>query len=168
MEFLRTYEVLKGFSESLQSLYKQNLIDNNIPATGELVNSVQANVSINENTHQVVLTLEEYWKYIEYGRKPGKFPPPDKILSWVRSKPILPVENSGRIPTEKQLSFLIGRKISEKGIEARPILENTISDLYDQFINNITSAFADDVSRSAFQIISFTLNSKNWNAVQIK
>lgn len=168
MEFIRTYEALKGFSERLQLSYKQNLIDNNIPATGELVNSIQANVSINESSYQVVLTLEEYWKYIEYGRKPGKFPPPDKILSWVRSKPILPSENNGQIPTEKQLSFLIGRKISEKGIEPRPILQNTISDLYGQFIDNLTSTFADDVSENAFQIISFTLNSQNWNTVQIK
>jgi hypothetical protein len=37
--------------------------------------------------------MEEYWKYLEYGRKSGKMPPIDDILSWINVKKILPRGN---------------------------------------------------------------------------
>lgn len=53
----------------------------------------------------------DYLYYLDKGRGPGKFPPPANIVEWVRSK--LGLE--GR--EAKQVAYLIGKKISEKGTE---------------------------------------------------
>ena len=67
-------------------------------------------------TYKIYLILQDYWKYVEYGRKPGTFPNVGKIQEWIKIKPVIPRPlTNGIVPTEKQLSFLIGRSIKEKG-----------------------------------------------------
>jgi len=50
---------------------------------------------------------------MEQGRKPGKFPPPDEILRWVRLGKIQKRSNI----SDESLAYLIGRKISREGIK---------------------------------------------------
>lgn len=51
----------------------------------------------------------EHIEFMERGRGPGKAPPPEKMLAFVKAKPI-----QSDIPIES-LAFLIGRSIGEKG-----------------------------------------------------
>ena len=51
----------------------------------------------------------EYTGALQFGRKPGKFPPIDRIEQWIQDKRI-----TSDIPT-RSLAFLIARKISEEG-----------------------------------------------------
>jgi len=51
----------------------------------------------------------DYTRYVEDGRSPGKFPPPDKLIPWVE-------RNMGLTGKEaKRVAFLIGRKIAREG-----------------------------------------------------
>lgn len=50
--------------------------------------------------------------YLDQGRKPGKHPPPQNIVEWVRSK--LGIND---LKKSRQIAYLVGRKISEKGTE---------------------------------------------------
>ena len=52
----------------------------------------------------------DYTEYLEDGRKPGKFPPIDKIKQWIVDKPIAYSDIS-----LSSLAFLIARKISKEG-----------------------------------------------------
>jgi hypothetical protein len=52
-------------------------------------------------------------RMMEQGRKPGKFPPPDEILRWVRLGKIQKRSNI----SDESLAYLIGRKISREGIK---------------------------------------------------
>lgn len=64
--------------------------------TGRLLRSVNSSVSLlRDYVHLSIGTNLEYAFYVEYGRKPGKFPNVDAIVRWV------------------------GRKMREKGINAR-------------------------------------------------
>ena len=53
----------------------------------------------------------DYTEYLEDGRKPGKFPPVDKIIQWIKDKNITPRDNI----SISSLAFLIGRKIATYG-----------------------------------------------------
>lgn len=61
----------------------------------------------------------DYFKYLIYGRGPGKFPPPAKMEEWVIANPdvLSRARHVYRSLTEKQLGFLIGRKIAREGTD---------------------------------------------------
>ena len=99
----------------------------------------------------MTINLEDYYKYIELGRKAGaKFPPLSAIEKWINYRKIVPrpiTLKSGKtsIPTVKQLSFLIARSISEHGIKARPYMKETIEQAQKMFINRLTIAVQNDI-----------------------
>ena len=123
-------------AQAIADRYKENLEESGRRATGMLLTSVNTNVVVDGNTYSIDLNLEDWWKYVEEGRGPGKFPPPDKILEWIRVKPILPTPMSnGKLPTEQQLAFLIGRKISNEGFQGSHDLAKTMEEIdYEQII----------------------------------
>ena len=74
----------------------------------------------------ISLNLQYYWKYVEDGTKPH-FPPVEDILQWIKVKPVLPRKNNGKLPTQKQLAYLISRKISKVGTKAYKPLNKAMS-----------------------------------------
>lgn len=150
--------VLGEFAQELRNRYQDNLIRDGKIATGNLLNSVEYKVQYDDRAIWVELHLEEYYKWVENGRGPGKFPPPDKILEWIRIKPIIPDDRGGRLPTEQQLAFLIGRKIAEQGIEPGNQLHNAMDDIYPQFEERIDEAIALDIDEAIDIIFSSFFN----------
>ena len=124
MEWKNLMEVLTSYAQSLEEAYRGQVLDNSY-ASGRLFDSVRSIIQVDENYIVVFLNLEDYWKYLEDGRAPGRFPPVDRIREWIRVKPIVPYPDSrGRVPSPDQLAFLIGRSIAENGIEGKHLLEN--------------------------------------------
>ena len=150
--------VLGEFAVELRNRYQDNLIRDGKVATGNLLNSIDYKVQYNDREIWVELHLEDYYKWVENGRAPGKFPPPDKILEWIRIKPIIPDDRGGRLPTEQQLAFLIGRKIAEQGIEPGKQLHNAMDDVYPHFEERIDEAIAQDVNDAVDIIFSSFFN----------
>ena len=121
MELTTIQNIINEFSDTLKSVISSNGSN----ASGTLSKSITGIVKMNDKYLTVSISLEDYWKYIEYGTNPH-FPPVDKIREWVRVKPVLPRPlASGKLPTENQLAFLIGRKISKFGTKPKPFLNNT-------------------------------------------
>lgn len=106
---------------------KQNYIDAGKVATGNLVNNISGTIEQNGTTYSVVLHLPKEAEYIEYGRRPGKFPPIEAIREWIRVKPVLPQPRSGHLPTPNQLAYAIAKKIADRGIEPQPIIKSTVN-----------------------------------------
>ena len=121
--------------------YQTELRNQGISATGALAN-VDFEVTIGENSYGISLILQDYWKNVEYGRRPGKFPNVTKLQEWIQVRKILPRPMAnGKLPTEKQLTFMIGNSIKENGIPARPVLANTLEKNKDM-INKVKDAVA--------------------------
>lgn len=57
-----------------------------------------------------------YARYVEFGRRAGKFPPIDPIRDWVRKVGMASGENVNSI------AFLVARKIAQKGTRKQPFL----------------------------------------------
>lgn len=121
MELTTIQNIINEFTDTLKSVISSNGSN----ASGTLSKSITGIVKMNDKYLTVSISLEDYWKYIEYGTNPH-FPPVDKIREWIRVKPVLPQPlASGKLPTENQLAFLIGRKISKFGTKPKPFLNNT-------------------------------------------
>lgn len=105
-------------AKKFQDLISRINVNNILPkASGNLQQSVEFNYKLDGTVFKVVMSIADYYKYLDEGRKPGKFPPIDKIKEWITIKPIVPQTINGITPTVNQLSYLIARKIALKGID---------------------------------------------------
>lgn len=147
MSFNHLADVLDKYGAAVCEAYRKELAAKGKNAAGALSGSVRYIVKRETATYAVDLSLADYWKYVEYGRGPGKFPPPDKILEWVRIKPVIPrpMEN-GKLPTDKQLAYLIGRKIARDGIGPTPALSTASGSVYEAFLARIGEAITADLA----------------------
>lgn len=147
VSFPHLEKVLEEYGVEVRNTYQDKLIRDGKIATGDLLNKVDFKIKHDGAVYEVGLNLADYWKYVEYGRKPGgKFPPPDVIRQWIQVKPVLPrpMEN-GKLPTLNQLTFLISRSIAEKGIKPTNALGNTTKELNEVYFVKITQAFVADL-----------------------
>lgn len=145
--FSNLQKALNIFVKDLAQEYKDLLRRDGKKATGTLIKSIKPlEIEFVSNRLFGCIDVAEYWKYVEYGRRPGKFPPVDKILSWVKSKPVLPRPGSnGKIPTEKQLAFLISRKIARDGIKPGSQLEEALDIVWSKDRDMINDALEKDL-----------------------
>lgn len=148
MELTTIQNIINEFTDTLKSVISSN--DSN--ASGTLSKSIKGIVKMNDKYLTVSISLEDYWKYIEYGTKPH-FPPVDKIREWIRVKPVLPRPlASGKLPTENQLAFLIGRKISKFGTKPKPFLNNTkeefdlVGKVYNATLELVTKQLTEEIN----------------------
>lgn len=147
LKYENLIRVLNEYGQELVNLYKNKLAANNVNASGDLSNSVKYLLKNKNNIYEIDLELADYWKYVENGRKAGKFPPISKIENWVKVKHILPTAYRGKLPTEKQLAYLIARKIARKGIQPRPLLANSIEELNRIYFDKIEEALSIDLQK---------------------
>lgn len=141
-------QVLQDYAKDAEEIYKYQISLGGKNASRKLIDTVTSQVDVNGNSYVVSLNLQEYWKYIEDGRKPGKFPPVQAIMNWILVKPILPSPDSeGKLQRlrPKSLAFLIGRKIKLKGIEPYPALKTTKEELRKLYYDKIATALSNDV-----------------------
>lgn len=137
--------VLEDLARDVREGYISQLEKHDRRATGNLIDSVHTTIEVNGSRYIVWIHLADYWKYVEEGTRPH-WPPPSAILKWIEAKPVIPrPDSSGRIPTPKQLAFLIGRKISEVGTAGSHDLKQTEDAVIPFYEQRIAEALHRDV-----------------------
>ncbi len=152
MEFTNVVQFLNDFGKELADKYKRNLVNDDAIDTSKLLNSIKYIFNNNNTSFEISMEMAEYWKYVENGRKSGKFPPISAIREWVKVKPVIPRPYNGKLPTENQLAFLISRSIAKKGIRPRPIFNDSLDDVMRDFENGLEDAFTKDVENEMDKI----------------
>jgi len=145
LDFEHFSTALKSYAEEVRALYRRRLIEDDKFASGKLIQDMTTSIKFLGTQVTVYLNLVDYWKYVEGGREPGKWPPRDKIREWIKIKPVIPEpDTEGRLPTPEQLTFLIQRKIGEEGIEAGNQLRDTVQSVNSWWIPKLQSALQKD------------------------
>ena len=148
MNFDSIDTALDSLMNEFQNAYASKLRDTNHIASGNLALNQGHYFVFDNRYYRIYLRLEDYWKYLEYGTKPH-FPPIEKIAEWIRIKPVLPRPNAkGKLPTQKQLAFMIARSISIKGTKPTHTLQQTINEF--QLRNKVKKLFMDAIKKQAF------------------
>lgn len=129
LQFNNLQAVLNQYREQLISLYRQKLLQTNTDATGTLGNTLNYIIETNEGLFELSLRIQDYWKYVEEGRGPGKYPPINDIKNWIRVKPVTPTIYNGKLPTTDQLAYLIARKIHLRGTRGKYLLQASLDEL---------------------------------------
>lgn len=149
MELVQLDELLSALMDlarDIEDNYKEQLASSGRYTTEyNLIDSVRTQVVVGEHGYDITMTLNDYWKYVENDTKPH-FPPPGKILEWIQIKPIIPrPDKLGKVPTEDQLAYLIGRKISKVGTKGSHDLEKTKDAIIPFYKERISKALAHDM-----------------------
>ena len=151
-KFTGVGEVMERYSKMIMDALKANLEKNDSIASSSLWESIQMPVTIYARGYVAELKMEDYWKYVEYGREPGgKMPPLEPIIKWTSQKGLdigrLSERRARKIRSlktrrikktyksisllslRKQLAFLIARKIAKKGIEPTHFFSEVVNDV---------------------------------------
>ena len=155
MKFSRTEALLNSFAQTIVNRYKDKISEY---ASGKLYKTIDYTITSQNDFYLVTINLEEYWKYISYGRKPGsRMPPVSAIENWIKVRKILPrpiVLKSGkqRVPTVQQLAYVIARSIAKNGIQPRPFMRESIDQTIEDFKSKLSAAVREDVLENLEQI----------------
>lgn len=140
---------INNICADLLERYKQSLKDNNHIASGNLYNTAKYKCSFDGKWFEVSFILDSTWRYLENGTKPH-FPPLEAIEKWITIKHIIPTTNSGKIPSTKQLAFLIARGISKNGTKPTKLLQQTIDgadDLINLIVDEIAKQLQEEINK---------------------
>src|SRR5687768_6531539 len=104
--------ILSKYGESITAAIKSNLQKSNSLTTGELYNSVHFEIYFVGDVISLGILANDYLKWVDQGRKPGKKPPLSAILKWVKTKRLatggLPDRKTTSLPEKQRaLAFLI-------------------------------------------------------------
>ena len=135
---------IRNICEQIAQVYRDKMSNAGYDPNGELMRFTWV-TEYNGNLFQLYFNLPDYFTFSEYGRRPGKFPPPNEILKWIQFKRIVPSSHSGKIPTTSQLVYLISRKIALKGTQGKHLLQETIDSTYDTLVDRLVEAIADKI-----------------------
>lgn len=150
MKWLNLQSCMDDYRKFLEEVTKSSM-----PAYYELKKKITFTLQVNDTLFEIEFNAPEYWKYANYGRSPGKFPPLDKIEDWIKRRKISPYPlKSGRIPTRPQLAFLIGRKIAEEGFKGSGFLEFSLKQQEDYWEDRISDAISKDIEEEIIEWLS--------------
>lgn len=152
-DFKHTMKALNDFGKFIITNYKSQLEAEQM-TNGELYKKISYSVSTDNSGWVISVSLADYWKYIENGRRAGaKMPPLEVIEKWIDVKEIKSHSmtlKSGKtvVPTIPQLSFLIARSIGQRGIPPKPLFKNSFEAAKQQFIQVIKDAITQDIKEN--------------------
>ena len=82
MKFSRTEALLNSFGNALISRYREKIKEY---SSGKLYNTINFEITKGSSNYIVTINLEEYWRNISFGRKPGsRMPPVEAIENWIK------------------------------------------------------------------------------------
>lgn len=107
--------------------------------SGEIEPYVSDKPEIKVSRNTVTLFAPEHFQFAKYGRGPGKQPPVNKILDFVKKKGII-FENS----TQEGTAWAIAKSIAKKGTKGyTPNAPNA----FEEAINKHLKDYADEISK---------------------
>jgi len=111
-------------------------------ASGKLIRSLSDNVQDDASKVQLIIESEDYFKYVDEGRKPGSFPPISDIEKWTKLKGI-----------PQAAAFPIAKSIYKFGIKPTNIIEKSIKQFEPQLIQDIEEDVTYNVEEDVFNNI---------------
>lgn len=163
MEWKNTKLILDTFGKQFIDAYRAGLDEKNANASRDLYNSLNFEIKIGEQSISLDILLNDYWKYLEYGCKgektsypeayyPAHYPPVKAIEEWIRIKPVIPEQKNGKLPTQKQLAYMIVNSIHNQGIKPRFIFRDAGESIWEQLKDALDEAIEKDVENNIKEI----------------
>lgn len=123
-------QALEKIGENIVADAKTTLKKQGHIATGTLYNSIKSKIN---GDNQITFDLTPYARYVDVGRKKGKWAPPQAIKDWCKVKGI-----------DQKYAYVINKKIYEEGIKPSLFFTNAfekntkkMDDLIDAYMDGL-------------------------------
>lgn len=150
-------DVLDEYGQRLVSELRDNLEFGRHISSGELSSSIRYKSTILGSIYYWELFMADYWKFVDKGRRPGKYPPKSAILNWMTNKRIgsfirgkganKAVKGGSVLATnfmeQKRIAYLIQRKIAKRGTPATNFYTNAMKPNHAGDVKNLESDLSD-------------------------
>lgn len=162
-------KILENYKQIIFDALAESITKNDKVARGGLIQSISINIRSFATNMVMEISMADYWKYVDGGRKKGsKMPPIDAMLKHIANRGInyKGIQNNyknkkGQLVKRKKplakekalrtLAYLIGRSISKKGIKPT----NFVDEAFD---NNILDNMSRDLSTALGREILIDFN----------
>jgi hypothetical protein len=175
IDFNKVGDIVYNFAESLLVDLQKNLdkkqgkFNSPINASGNLRQSINFEpLKITQFGITFQLVLDDYYKWVDQGRKPGHRPPIENILRWISEKPLklkssvdLTKLNKKGIPVKRRATTaekmtideerrrtaeLIADKIERKGTDKTNFYSSVVNESrFIKFAKELSEAFKQDI-----------------------
>jgi len=128
---------LEAIAPILEDIIRQSLYEKRYPfgfanyrgvgnkvASGTLARSVEVDVGKRKSSHGNYETyyfqvlMEQYYQWVQSGRRPGKgFVPVGSLMKWIKDRGLKGRDKKGRYMTDKSFAFAIQTNIKKFGIK---------------------------------------------------
>ena len=127
--------IVQNWGNELIAQMQNRLRINKTNATSSLSQSIEPQIKGTQSGYRLTVLMEDYWKYVEEGRRAGKMPPIKNIYEWIRYK--RPIQDKiqqspDKIAATKSLAYVIARKIGQKGTKAQPFVTPSLKQVTTQ------------------------------------
>ena len=135
-----TYNLFDKYAQTVVADMKTNLAQNS--ASGKLLNSIRYKLIEGKDTISIAYLLEDYWRYVDEGRKPGKQPPLSVIKKWTQLKGI-----------PESAAYPIARKIGKVGIKPTWFFTKAVTKNEKKFLYEVEKTMAKDMANNLRKIL---------------
>jgi hypothetical protein len=125
--------------------------------TGDLYNSID--VQFNKGQNEVVVTMLDYWQYVNDGRKPGKYVPIKPLMKWIRAKGFNKNKTTGKFQkfNIKGMAFAVSKNISKFGIAPTYFYDKAFDIFEKEFENEAYEALGIDIANFFEKVVEDNL-----------
>lgn len=145
MDNTELYKEIDLLGQQVVQTLKQELQNDNKDVTSKLINSIQYRVNQTADGFELDILSENYLKYVDKGRAPGKMPPSQALIPWVEAKGIRIQTKSGYSKPEAA-AFVVARSIGKKGIKPTNVIDRVKQDILNQKKQDIEASAIKDMN----------------------
>ena len=135
---------LEKIAPILEDIIRQNLYKKQYPfgfannrgignkvASGTLARSVQVQVQSTSNGNEsLLIMMEAYGRYVQSGRKAGKFAPIKPLIQWIKDRNLKGRDKkTGKYISDLSFAFGISRNIKKFGVRPADFVYLSIEDI---------------------------------------
>lgn len=132
---------MKEFGKDYVKILYRELRREGKDATGALINSLAFEIKEEATQIQFLIKANDYLKYVDKGRKPGKYPPIKAIAQWARVKGI-----------SQDAVFPIARSIYKFGIKPTNVIQRVVKEF--QTSPTLQKKYEDEVVNQLIKMIN--------------
>jgi hypothetical protein len=121
--------IVQNWGNELIAQMQNRLRINNTNATSSLSSSISPKITSKPGGYRLTTMMQDYWYYVENGRKRGEKPPYANIYEWVQNKKEMQMkinQSPDKIAATKSLAFAIRNVIGKRGTKAQPFISNSL------------------------------------------
>ncbi len=156
--------VMASWSQTIVDALRKEVTRDDTRASGKLLASISPKISILGDKFVLEINMEDYWKSVDEGTKPGVKPDVNKILKWMRHKGIVPaptktsltagrtkrgkkIFKDRRLALAERIAFAIQRKgtIKRFGYKGSGFVTEYLSTLEGRMMESIREATGKDI-----------------------